>query len=442
MKQILFLLLFPCLAMAQYQGNAGQKITLGEQTTADGLVYRGLAADTTRKPSVDTMAFILLDTNTNIIWQYKKAVNNAWTRVGGSISSGVTGVLPVANGGTGLATFTGGNRIPYSTSPTALTTSSMFTFDGTKLQLGLPEIAGNIRYNNVWNRRHAGGTLSYYNSQYTTIDTIVSNSSIFQFGSQYRVRQAVADNITNNGYALGLDLEVSTINSLSGYSGTINNMYGMRVQFGNQSGGGNSPTINNLYGLQIQPQYTTGSTTNLYALYIGFDGTGGSVTNNYGIYQATSNIRNYFGGDVGIGQTTPTARLHIAAGTTTKPLLRFNTGSLMTTPDAGAFEFNGNLLYFTPSTTRHRIYHGVVNTGVTLDFPSTNAQTSSDLTVTVTGAVLSDVVSLGVPNVSVNANSNFTAWVSATDIVTVRFNNYSSSTINPTSGIFKVFVTK
>ena len=81
MKQLLFLLLFPCLALAQYTGNEGQKITLGEQTTADGLVYRGLATDTTRKPSVDTMAFILLDTNTNIIWQYKKATNNAWTRL-------------------------------------------------------------------------------------------------------------------------------------------------------------------------------------------------------------------------------------------------------------------------------------------------------------------------------------------------------------------------
>ena len=81
MKQLLFLLLFPCLALAQYPSNAGQKINLGEQTTADGLVFRGLAADTTRKPSVDTMAYILLDTNTNIIWQYKKATNNAWTRL-------------------------------------------------------------------------------------------------------------------------------------------------------------------------------------------------------------------------------------------------------------------------------------------------------------------------------------------------------------------------
>ena len=108
MKQLLFLLLFPCLAMAQYTGNGNQKITLGEQTTADGLVFRGLAADTTRKPSVDTMAYILLDTNTNIIWQYKKATNNAWTRVGGSISSGVTGTLPVANGGTNRTTMPAG----------------------------------------------------------------------------------------------------------------------------------------------------------------------------------------------------------------------------------------------------------------------------------------------------------------------------------------------
>jgi len=107
MKNIFYiLLLLPTIIFAQYPSNSGQKITLGEQTSADGLVYRGLAADTTRKPSVDTMAYILLDTNTNIIWQYKKAVNNAWTRVGGSISSGVTGVLPVANGGTGASTLT------------------------------------------------------------------------------------------------------------------------------------------------------------------------------------------------------------------------------------------------------------------------------------------------------------------------------------------------
>ena len=109
MKQLLFLLLFPCLCVAQYTGNAGQKITLGEQTTADGLVYRGLAADTTRKPFVDTMAFILLDTNTNIIWQYKKATSNAWLKVN-LTQSDTTSIAYVNTYGTqtvnGTKTFT------------------------------------------------------------------------------------------------------------------------------------------------------------------------------------------------------------------------------------------------------------------------------------------------------------------------------------------------
>ena len=137
MKQLLFLLLFPCIALAQYTGNGNQKITLGEQSTADGLVFRGLAADTTRKPSVDTMAYILLDTNTNIIWQYKKATNNAWTRVGGSISSGVTGVLPVANGGTNAGAFTSGSVVFAGSSGTYTQDNSGLFYDNTNDRLGI-----------------------------------------------------------------------------------------------------------------------------------------------------------------------------------------------------------------------------------------------------------------------------------------------------------------
>jgi len=136
MKQLIFLLLFPCLALAQYQGNGNQKITLGEQTSADGLVYRGLAADTTRKPSVDTMAFILLDTNTNIIWQYKKATNNAWTRVGGSISSGLTGVLPVANGGTNTSTLTA-NKVMVGNGTSGVLTPTELHWNNTSKRLGI-----------------------------------------------------------------------------------------------------------------------------------------------------------------------------------------------------------------------------------------------------------------------------------------------------------------
>lgn len=95
MKQLLFpLLLFPLFALAQYPGNANQKITLGEQTTADGLVYRGVASiDTvtatskiTRANKQDTSAFLLLDTVTNLLWHYKIG-SNAWKQAGGGDTS-------------------------------------------------------------------------------------------------------------------------------------------------------------------------------------------------------------------------------------------------------------------------------------------------------------------------------------------------------------------
>ena len=74
----------------------------------------------------------------------------------------------------------------------------------------------------------------------------------------------------------------------------------------------------------------------------------------------------------------------------------------------------------------------------TLDFPNTGAQSSSELTITVTGAVVGDVVTVG--TTVNNANSTFTARVSATNIVSVKFNNYGAAAINPASGTFKVIV--
>lgn len=143
MKQILFLLLFPCLAMAQYTGNGNQKITLGEQTTADGLVFRGVAnIDTiaatskiTRANKQDTSAFLLLDTTTNLLWHYKTA-SNGWIQAGGgvsvsSFSAGTTGLTPstattgaVTLGGT-LAVVNGG------TGSTSLAGASIITGSGT-----------------------------------------------------------------------------------------------------------------------------------------------------------------------------------------------------------------------------------------------------------------------------------------------------------------------
>ena len=114
-------------------------------------------------------------------------------------------------------------------------------------------------------------------------------------------------------------------------------------------------------------------------------------------------------------------------------------------PSVGLQVFNttdsSNYLYRGTGAGWQQIANEIFATG-TLDFPNTNGQTSSDLTITLTGAVDGDAVVLGVPNAAVNANSCYTAWVSAANTVTVRFNNYSSGAINPASATFKVTIIK
>ncbi|MGE3799753.1 MAG: beta strand repeat-containing protein [Candidatus Kapaibacterium sp.] len=85
----------------------------------------------------------------------------------------------------------------------------------------------------------------------------------------------------------------------------------------------------------------------------------------------------------------------------------------------------------------------VVVTATNLNFGNVASQTSSDVTVTVTGAAVGDIVNIGVDNAAVAGNSCYTAWVSAANTVTIRFNNYSLAAIAPaTTNTFKVQVTK
>jgi hypothetical protein len=416
MKQLipLFLFLLPCLAWAQYPSNGNQKITLGEQTSADGLVYRGVLADTgIITPSSDTSAYIILDTVNHRFYNYNRATN-VWSMAGvGSISSGLTGVLPVENGGTNTSTaFTAGSVVFAGSGGTYTQDNTGLFYNSTNKRLAIGQ-SGNL----------TGASLSVRGG----IHIIDPDTSIFSDALIYiypKEQTGIGANASE--FALQVAGPGSTTTSHGPY------FFIKGKDFSRIGGQRGAMFFSGAQGI-VSPTGYDGSITLHPQEFIEL-ATGDSYNIRLKI------IKN---GNVGIGQTTPTAVLHLKAGTATASTapLKFTSGTNLTTAEAGAMEFNGTNLFFSPSTTRHTVNHGLTGSS-TLDFPSTTTLLSADLTITVTGAAQGDVVSLGVPNAAVNANTSYSAWVSAANTVTVRFNNYSSGTVDPASALFKVFVTK
>lgn len=127
----------------------------------------------------------------------------------------------------------------------------------------------------------------------------------------------------------------------------------------------------------------------------------------------------------------------------------FETGNVLigTTIDTGKkLEVNGSIARTGGLPTQILMADGstvtMLSGSATLDFPSTAGQTSSQLTIIVTGAADGDCVSLGVGNSAAVTNGAYSARVSAANTVTVKFNNYSLFAIDPPSGTFKIKVFK
>jgi len=78
----------------------------------------------------------------------------------------------------------------------------------------------------------------------------------------------------------------------------------------------------------------------------------------------------------------------------------------------------------------------------TIDFGSIAIANCADSTITVSGSNAGDAVQLGVPNAAMVTGSQFSAWVSSSNTVSVRHCCNGAATCDPASGTFTAWVTR
>lgn len=169
-------------------------------------------------------------------------------------------------------------------------------------------------------------------------------------------------------------------------SGSLTNNGGGSYTFTDAAG--NTTTILASTGLNVEP-------------WNGVDDNGPATDNTEDIYLL---------GNVGIGTNTPNATL----------------------------EVNGDIIIGNGGTAIRRS----LSTTAVLDFPDLKVDTYAELTITLTGANIGDVVCLGIPASAMIPYSEYIAWVSATNIITVRSTSsrYTTSDSNPPPANFRVTV--
>jgi len=127
------------------------------------------------------------------------------------------------------------------------------------------------------------------------------------------------------------------------------------VLAGNPNTGGSTYANGMCYAL-INPNYPSG---------IGLDGgyamwfqSAPTIGGGFKWYHSNTQLMTLnTSGNLGIGVTSPTARVNIVAGTATAGTapLKLTPGTNLTTPENGAFEYDGSFLYFTIGGVRYKV---------------------------------------------------------------------------------------
>ena len=242
------------------------------------------------------------------------------------LTTGVTGTLPTANGGTNLTSFTSGGVV-YASSSSALATGSALVFDGSFANLTLTSgttANGFLQFSNSAD----GGTQGYIGDSKALI-TGGANSSLAVRGESnilFGIASTEGMRLTSTGLGIGTSSPATKLHAYQSNSG-------IGVAYFNH--------VNGNY-IDIEPSY------NYYAAF------------NH-VFQSLSGTTEYMrltSTGLGIGTSSPTVKLDVvglistSVGATTENALNINAtsagyGSLVAFQNGGATKYKVGLNVFT-----------------------------------------------------------------------------------------------
>lgn len=273
----------------------------------------------------------------------------------------------------------------------------------------------------------------------------IANTRLILNGAQNGALGSVIDYSTNNVSVFSVNSSGTVASGSIASGGSITASVGSITSGGNMGGGSAGLIFWASRSLMYSPadgfqSFTANNSSTGTKLILGGASTAASLpaSTNWPTLSPASKTN-------GLGY----AELSLMAGTNLNEFASFKANQLYSTNVTGntLILTNGNVHasgYVSP--TNGVLWQGgsqltnIYTATATLDFGNVATIGCADLTIAVTGAALGDVVDLGVPNASIVANSSFSAWVSATDTVTVRFCALISG--DPASGVFRAEVHK
>lgn len=142
--------------------------------------------------------------------------------------------------------------------------------------------------------KDADGSTVNITHEYSRTAGSSSGSDFIRAVNIWKQKYDVPEDAIASGYQIGIAPEVYVADSR--FEGIIEDQYAIWARTGMYQIGTKGPRrINNAYGIYVQ----------------GLTAEGGTIQNHYGVFQEGAMTKNFFGGLVGLGTSSPQERLHV-----------------------------------------------------------------------------------------------------------------------------------